>query len=290
MRGAVSAPTARVIDIVELLSRPGSERLRYSDIARELDLTQATTHAILKTLCDRGWVSRDPATKTFALGPGLAPVAAAVSTRPFVEAARAAVVELAAEFGCAASVTEKLTDESLVITAFEGGERLWPGDRIPYAPPFGAAFAAWDTEQGRRAWIQRAAALGTQTADRLAEALAAARDRGFDVDRTSPALGRAASLLGTLDSGAIALPPNIRETLDLLRAEFTTIGFPDAASGPAHPVAAITAPVLDSGGHVALLISVHPLVELPSERVDAIGRHLTRKAATVAAPTPPGLS
>ncbi|MGY1938758.1 helix-turn-helix domain-containing protein [Nocardia gipuzkoensis] len=83
MRGAVSAPTARVVDIIELLSRPGSERLRYSDIARELDLTQATTHAILKTLCDRGRVSRDPAVKTFALGPGLAPVAAAVNTRPF---------------------------------------------------------------------------------------------------------------------------------------------------------------------------------------------------------------
>ncbi|WP_280261357.1 helix-turn-helix domain-containing protein [Nocardia abscessus] len=287
MRGAVSAPTARVVDIIELLSRPGSERLRYSDIARELDLTQATTHAILKTLCDRGWVSRDPAAKTFALGPGLAPVAAAVSTRPFVEAARAAVVELAAEFGYAASVTEKLTDDSLVITAFEGGERLWPGDRIPYAPPFGAAFAAWDTEEGRRAWIQRTAPAGTPTSKRLAEGLAAVRDRGFDVDCTSPALGQAASLLGTLDTGAIALPPNIRETLDQLRAEFTTIGFPDATSGP---VAAIAAPVLDPRGHVALLIAVHPLVELPSERIEAIGRHLTRKAAAITTLPRPGRS
>ncbi len=34
--------------------------MRFSDIVRELDLTQATAHAILKTLSDRGWVTRDP--------------------------------------------------------------------------------------------------------------------------------------------------------------------------------------------------------------------------------------
>ena len=57
MRGSTSAPTARVLDIVELLARPGNERLRFSDVVRELELTQATAHAILKTLSDRGWVS-----------------------------------------------------------------------------------------------------------------------------------------------------------------------------------------------------------------------------------------
>ncbi|MFJ1455663.1 helix-turn-helix domain-containing protein [Nocardia sp. N2S4-5] len=284
MRGSGSAPTERVVEVVELLSRPGGNRLRYSDIARELELTLATTHSILKTLCDRGWVSRDPATKTFALGPGLAPVAAAVHTRPFVAGARAAANELAAEFGYAASVTEKLSEDSLVITAFVGGERLWPGDRIPYAPPFGAAFAAWDTEPGRRAWITRAAPAGSEVAGQLAEALRAARDRGFDVDRTSPALGRAASLLSTLDSGAIALPPNIRETLDQLRADFITLGSPSAPPAPAQQVAAITAPVLDRGGHAALLLSVHPLIGLGPERVEAIGRHVAKKAAAVTEP------
>ncbi len=33
-------------------------------------------HAILQTLIDRGWVSRDPVDKTFSLGPVLAEVAA----------------------------------------------------------------------------------------------------------------------------------------------------------------------------------------------------------------------
>ena len=69
MRGSSSAPTERVLDIVELLSRPGRGEIRFSDVVRELDLSQGTAHAILKTLSDRGWVTRDPVTKAFALGP-----------------------------------------------------------------------------------------------------------------------------------------------------------------------------------------------------------------------------
>ena len=108
IRGSTSAPTARVLDVVELLARPGNEQLRFSDVVRELDLTQATAHAILKTLCDRGWASRDPVAKTFSLGPALAVVAARTDTaRPLAHAARASRCELSAEVGFAASVVER---------------------------------------------------------------------------------------------------------------------------------------------------------------------------------------
>ena len=87
---------------------------------RELDLTQATAHAILKTLCDRGWASRDPVAKTFALGPALAVVAARTDiARPLTHAARAAALRLSGGVGYAGSVVERFGD-SLVITAFEG--------------------------------------------------------------------------------------------------------------------------------------------------------------------------
>ncbi|MDN3021368.1 helix-turn-helix domain-containing protein [Streptomyces sp. S.PB5] len=282
MRGANSAPTSRVVDIIELLARRGGDGLRYTDIARDLDLTQATTHSILKTLCDRGWVTRDPAGKTFRLGPGLAPVAEAVGTRPFLPAARAAAVELAAEFGYAASVSEKVGD-SLAVTAFEGGESPWPGDRIPYAPPFGVGFAAWDTDEERRAWIGRAASADPAIAARLEEILAQTRDRGFDVDYVSPAVARAASLVDTLDSGAIALPPSIRGVLDQLLVEFTALGFPDISARREQPVAAVAAPVFDHRGRVALLLAVHPLVARPQEQIDDIGRRLVRTATAISA-------
>lgn len=52
MRAASSAPTERVLDIVELLSLPDNRQMRVSVIVREFGLSQATTHAILKALTD----------------------------------------------------------------------------------------------------------------------------------------------------------------------------------------------------------------------------------------------
>src|SRR5580692_11095409 len=108
IRGSTSAPTARVLDVVELLARSGNARLRFSDVVRELDLNQATAHAILKTLCDRGWASRDPVAKTFTLGPALAVVAARTDgLRPLAHAARGAAVRVSNEVGHAGSVVER---------------------------------------------------------------------------------------------------------------------------------------------------------------------------------------
>jgi DNA-binding IclR family transcriptional regulator len=248
-------------------------------VARELGLTQATAHAILTTLCDRGWASRDPVDKTFSLGPALAVVAARVDTaRPLAHTARTAALQLADEFGYATSVVERVGD-SLVITAFEDPGRQSrgaPGDRIRYAPPFGVAFAAWDTDEQQRAWIQRSAATNAEFARRLEEVLARTRERGFDVDCTTPALTQAAQVVGTLPSDG--LPDHVREITERLLVEFTTIGFlTDADTArQAQPVATIAAPVFDRRGRVPMIVAVHPLQDLTRKRIDSIGRRVAR--------------
>ena len=60
-----------MLDVIELLAAATEDRLRFSDVVRELGLTQATAHAILTTLSDRGWINRDPIDKTFSLGPAV---------------------------------------------------------------------------------------------------------------------------------------------------------------------------------------------------------------------------
>jgi DNA-binding IclR family transcriptional regulator len=256
-------------------------------VVRRLGLTQATTHAILTTLCARGWASRDPVDKTFSLGPALAAVAAQLDTaRPLAHTARSAVLQLADEFGYAASVVERFGD-SLVITAFEdAGQQSGaaPGDRIRYAPPFGVAFAAWDTEDQQHAWIQRGTATNSALARRLEEVLARTRERGFDVDCTTPALTRAAHVVGTLPSDG--LPAHVREITDQLLAEFTTIGFlsdesDDYAPRQAHPVATIAAPVFDQHGGVAMIVAVHPLQDLTRKRIDSIGRRVAAMTTAI---------
>lgn len=268
--------------MVELLARVGNRQLRFSDIVRELDLTQATVHAILKTLCDRGWASRDPVAKTFTLGPALAVVAARTDTaRPLTHAARSAALRLSREVGYAGSVVERFGD-SLVVTAFEGEPATQPsgipGDRIPYAPPFGVAFAAWDSAEEQRAWIHRGAGDNADRAQRLARVLERTRERGYDVDWTTPALAQAVQVVGTLDSSD--MPSPVRQILEQLLAEFTTIGFlsDDNPGRRKQPVVTVAAPVFDQRGLVALMLAVHPLCPLSARQVRAIGKRLAEEA------------
>lgn len=273
--------------MVELVARSGGTALRFSDVVRELGLTQATAHSILKTLCDRGWVSRDPVAKTFTLGPALAVVAARNDTaRPLAHYARTAALRLSREVGYAGSVVERFED-SLVVTAFEGEAATepagLPGDRIPYAPPFGVAFAAWDTAPGQQAWIRRGAGSDMERIRRLQDVLARTRERGFDVDYTTPALAQAVQVVGALPAGD--MPPSVRLLMDQLLAEFASSGafFDDAqADRPERPVATIAAPVFDHRGDIALLIAVHPLCALSTRQIRLIGKRLVEEAAAAA--------
>lgn len=267
----------RVLDVVELLAGSDTERLRFSDVVRELGLTQATGHAILATLCDRGWVIRDPLDKTYSLGPALAALASRIETgRPLAHSARTAALKLATEFGYPTSVVERVGD-SLVITAFEDAGQLTtgaPGQRIRYAPPFGVAFAAWDSREEQRAWIARSGATNPDLGRRLEKVLAHTRQRGFDVDCTTPALTQAAQVMGTLPSDG--LPAHVREITDRLLLEFTTIGFlaDDDTARREQPVATIAAPVFDEHGRVPMIVAVHPLQALTRKRIDTIGRRI----------------
>jgi len=270
---------------VELLARSGNARLRFSDVVRELGLTQATAHAILKTLCDRGWASRDPVAKTFSLGPALAVVAARRDTaRPLAHAARSAALRLSREVGFAASVVERFGD-ALVVTAFEGETATAPsgvpGDRIPYAPPFGVALAAWDTDEEQRAWIRRGAGGNADRAARLERVLQRTRERGFDVDWTTPALAQAVQVVTTLDSNEMPTP--MRHVVDQLLVEFTTIGFlsDDNPGRRKQPVVTISAPIFDHRRHVALMVAVHPLCQLNARQIRDIGKKLTAETTPI---------
>lgn len=285
IRGSTSAPTARVLDVVELLARSGNARLRFSDIVRELGLTQATAHTILKTLCDRGWASRDPVTKMFALGPALAVVAARTDTgRPLAHAARSAALRLSRAVGYACSVVERFGD-SLVVTAFEGEPATQPagvpGDRIPYAPPFGVALAAWDSDEERRAWIRRGGGDNADRTRRLERVLERTRERGFDVDWTTPALAQAAQVVATLDSNEMPTP--VRHIMDQLLVEFTTIGFlsDDNPGRRKQPVVTISAPVFDGRGRVELMVGVHPLCPLSARHIQVIGKTLSDETMAI---------
>ena len=158
-----------------------------------------------------------------------------------------------------------------------------PGDRIPYAPPFGVALAAWDTDEERRAWVRRGAGSNSDRTERLERVLEHTRERGYDVDWTTPALAQAVQVVGTLDSNEMPTP--VRHIMDQLLVEFTTIGFlsDDNPGRRKQPVVTIAAPVFDQRQQVALMVAVHPLCPLSSRQIRVIGNKLTNETNAISA-------
>lgn len=283
MRGSSSAPTERVVDIVELLSRPRNRRMRFSDIAAELGQTQGTAHAILKTLSDRGWVTRDPAGKTFELGPMMSLIAATLSgARPLIHNAREAARRLSDTLDMPVSVVEVAGDE-LLITAFESPAhnplREAITDRIPYLPPFGVAFAAWDATEAQRDWIARGSAGDADLERRLDAVLARTRDRGYDVDWMTPALAQIAHALGAVSVDS--LPAGLRPIIEQLRVELTSGIADEQLVGEGRTVATISAPALDDSGHTRLILGVHPMHPMTPREIDHVARQLLGEIRTL---------
>ncbi|OBG69031.1 MULTISPECIES: helix-turn-helix domain-containing protein [unclassified Mycobacterium] len=292
MRGVTSAPAERVLDVVEFLSRPEDGGHRFSDVARELGLSQATAHSILKTLCDRGWATRDPISKKFDLGPTIALIAERFeAARPLLAVAREAIHRLTEATGAPASVVERSGDE-LVITAFESPDGsnapVASLERIPYAPPFGIACAAWDIPTQQESWIQRGAAGDTSLAERLRAVLAQTRDRGYDVDWMTPALAQAAHAIETLSTETV--PHNLRSVVDQLRIEFISANLLSGdGARDALRVATISAPVLDDRGHVRLILGFHPLRAMTMSEIHAAAKPLLREVDRVGGHAVPSL-
>jgi DNA-binding IclR family transcriptional regulator len=277
-----SPPTDRVIDIIELLAHQETTAPRTAEIARTLDISQSTAHAIVNALCDRAWLSRDPVDKTISLGPALESVAEMANiARPRAHAARRAALELSQSVGYAASVSER-AEMSLVLTYFGGGgapHAMPSGDRFPFAAPFGSAFAAWETEQGRRSWIERGAIANPEATGRLLEMLDETRARGFSVERMTPTLARTSELLRSLDNDPWST--SVRQVIDDALVEISTAGLRTDDGEEDRPITAISAPVVDRHGLAVLNLAVHPFMVLTSEETAAIGNQLLTATTTV---------
>ena len=266
-----------------LFARGSEQPLRFSDVARELQLTQATANAILKTLCDRRWLSRDPVDKTYAIGPEFILLAAqADAARALAHKARGVALDVTGDTGFATSITE-LVGESLAITALHAtadvpNELL--GDRFPYAPPFGVAFAAWGSAEERALWVRRATVGNGDLETRLHALLAATRDRGYHVDHATPAMLQMTQIAGTLH-GADPTPA-MRRILEELLIEMMDSSPATATTADDDAlVTTIAVPVLDRRGRVALNLSLHPIRPLSPRQVERLGRRLLNATAAI---------
>jgi DNA-binding IclR family transcriptional regulator len=177
----------RSVAVLNLLAAHPGQRYTLSEIARDLTLNKATLHAILGALTDSGYLVRDPAAKSYALGPALVALGnSAVGTFPAAECALPEMQALTDELGLDCVASAAISDE-IVILARAGiprpfGVYIQAGQRLPLAPPLGAVFVAWSDQPAIDRWLSK---LGSPpkkaTADHFRRAVEAVRVRGYSV-------------------------------------------------------------------------------------------------------------
>lgn len=151
------------------------------EMARRLGVDKSQASRTLKTLAEHGLVERDPASRTYALGPRLFAYAAVIGRRRLLQLAPPVLRRLTADLG-----------ERSHLTVLEGGEVLTllsesPSHNVQAAGWVGRSVPAVTTASGRAllldhgreglAPLVRDAEPGTL--DQLAERLAKARERGW---------------------------------------------------------------------------------------------------------------
>ena len=271
-----SAPTARVVQVLESLRGRAGHGLRYAELAEHAGVSQATCHAILTTLADAGYVVRDPSSRSYTLGPALVGLGEVASRSfPEVALARPELDALADRTGHGWSAGRVVGDTIAIVAVGDGvpeGDPIRPGASLPFGPPFGAIHVAWSPSADIDAWVDRAPD-GTFADADLRAVVADHRRVRFAVAPFTPASAQLRGLLGELTTDGVAADVRAR-TIELLAAIDRLDLRPDeyAGRGPLS-VNTVTAPVFDTRGAVSFAVALH----VADPAIDA--RHLRTLAA-----------
>ncbi|CQD23699.1 transcriptional regulator [Mycolicibacterium conceptionense] len=215
--GRASPPTARVVAILEFLSRHPQQRFGLSELTRRVGLSKPTCLGILSTLVDAGYLIRDSGDKTYSLGPSLIALGHAAQESMRVNpAARAELHALSATFDTSAGLTA-VVDDRITVLEVVGPQGRDPGVRVgqsyPFAPPVGLMFVLWD-DDALRAWLAKAPTIPLRTESaRLQRVIENCRADGYLVERLTPGGRRLYALMAGMSTN---LPDELRALLSEL--------------------------------------------------------------------------
>lgn len=183
-----SPQTERLVEVVEFLSHHPHEAFRLADLARLLGTDKATCYPMLVELTHSGWLVKDPAAKTYRLGPRLIGIgASAAAATSVADCARTRLQHLADEFDSATCLVVRsgqdlvVADRIRLRTPCDARFDLEPGDHIEFRPPLGSVLVAWDGPYAVETWLRRAGPRADTTAAYHLR-LKAVRSRHFAVE------------------------------------------------------------------------------------------------------------
>lgn len=283
--GRASPPTARVVAILEFLSRHPQERFGLSELTRRVGLSKPTCLGILSTLADSGYLIRDSGDKTYRLGPGLISLGHAAQESMRVNpAARAELHALSATFNTSAGLTA-VVDDRITVLELVGPPGRDPGVRVgqsyPFAPPVGLMFVLWDDE-ALQAWLAKAPTIPLRTeSTRLQRVIENCRDDGYLVERLTPGGRRLYALMAGMSTN---LPDELRALLSELVSDIGERVYLRDEGGSEHDrwdISVISAPVFDHYRRQVMAASLHIGTALTDDEISDRARALVATADTL---------
>ncbi|WP_280495951.1 helix-turn-helix domain-containing protein [Nocardia asiatica] len=256
--GRRSAPTARVVQVLDFFVEQRGKRFGLSELARELDLAKPTCLGILTELTSGGYLVRDAGTRTYGLGPALIAAGRVAQDSFAVSAlARVELAELSARYHttCTASA---VVGEQIMVLESTGPGLVKVGAAYHFAPPVGLMYVLWDTDAAFDDWLAKPPAVPLrQDEARLRRVVAECRERGFLVESMTTAGRRLYSLLaGVTDRD---LPPELRELVGELVTSLGERVYLGADLRPRkeHAVSLLAAPTYDADGRQNMVLTMY---------------------------------
>jgi DNA-binding IclR family transcriptional regulator len=283
--GRASPPTDRVVRVLDFLAARADQRFGVSELARRLDLSKPTCLGIVTSLCDAGYLVRDPDDKTYRLGPSLITLGhKAQESMRVSPAARDQLRQLSERFGVTAALSGVIDDRITLLdlvspAAARPGVEI--GQSYPFAPPVGLMFVLWD-DQALAEWLAKEPTLPLRTpTHRLDRVVATCRAGGYLVERQTPAGRRLYSLMAGMSS---ELPDELRALLGELVSDVgERVYLTDETSGgrARHDISVISAPVFDHHRRQVMVASLHIGKALTDKEIIAYARALVASADAV---------
>lgn len=282
VRQASSPPTERVIAVVELLAAEPRRGLSLTHIARTLDISRATAHAILATLVAHRWVLRDDRSGGYSWGPALAAVRRAADDRPF----HAVLQDLHEATGVQVFVARRESGTIAVVDsvgAVPAASPIRAGFRLPLVAPFGRDYLAWAADDDRDAWLAGIGSPSGELTQRLSAVLREIRHRGFVIERLTREYVRVYSALRALS--ADGEPDAMTARLAGAFADLALVDFlPDELGATrVHPVASVSAPIAGRAGAVTMSITAAPFADISTAEIETLGQQVRAAAARIEA-------
>jgi DNA-binding IclR family transcriptional regulator len=300
-----SPQTDRVATLIELLATEGTTSMTLAEVTRRLGVNKSSCHSVLTALLERGWVTRDPASLAYRLGPALIAVGRrAAEGFPALELARPVMDEFAHRFGVHCVALGIAGDRGTLVGQvrdLRSTSTELPMTDIALRPPLGTVIYAYEDEATVDQWLEGE----PPDAQRHHRAvLELTRRRHYSVELATPPETRLRNLVAQLreDLTRQATSPGTEGDADAGRRGEDSIGqMVDRLAGELasmerfehflplrldpdgeYLVSSLSAPVFDRSGRVALTLSLLGFPGLVSGAlIDRTGAELAEATAGI---------